>query len=304
MASDFTCNTTSSEIQSSVSIEVLTCTEDLHSRDNIQTPRTIEIMRATFVADRLNIIDINAKRRFLTSKHHGNRDRILADLHGIFANPDGGTAQELLRMSEFADLAVVTGGIYFSNVKKSWPETNETTLQGDGFVWFKPDRHKAGSVLSEQQGNFTTGGYLMIGTDNTTSLLRLNAATPFAALDEQRLVIQSNMILVADGKEDGNPDNHRNAVAALSAQRDGTLSLTVAAEPGKPSNGFGFTHKEFGEQLAKWGSQNAINLDGGPSAQFAVRQKNCTHNSESCVDDLVDHTDETNRMPQLFTVSK
>lgn len=80
----------------------------------------------------------------------------------------------------------------------------------------------------------------------------------------------------------------------------------VAAELGKPSKGYGLTHKEFGELLVDLGSRYAINLDGGPSAQFAIRKKNCQNvrSPELCTEDLIRHTDPKSPMPQVFSVSK
>lgn len=301
MNTSFTCSVVSAQDQGRAHIETLSC------RD---ATRAIEVARVSFPPAKLNVIDINAKRRFLAAKYHGNKAKILGALEGIFKNAGGGQAAQALTMPDLADVAVITGGIYFAGPLLNWPQTGEQTRQGDGFVWYKPDPKKMGHVLSEQLGNFISGGYLLIDFKGNGSLKRLSAgklqkdAADF--LKDYRLIIQSNLILVDNGKEDGNSDQARHALAALSVQQDGNLSLVVAAAPGKPSNGFGFSYKEFGELLVSWGSRYAINLDGGPSAQMAVRKAGCknTKNPEACVESLIHHSDETNRMPQLFSVSK
>lgn len=309
MASDFTCSVTSSRDQGPVHLEQLLCTEAVSSPSK-GVPRTIEVVRTTFPPEKLNVIDINAKRRFLVANHHGDKAKVLAELRGIFGNTDGGTAAEALAMPDFSDAVIVAGGIYFASALRHWPQTGEQTRQGDGFVWYQPDPNKQGSVLSEQQGNFTSGGYFLIDFAGKAALTRLNAGKPqksaAGSFNGYRLIVQSNIILVAGGREDGNADGSKNAVAALSAQQDGMLSLVVAAEPGKSSVGFGLTPREFGNLLVRWGSNYAINLDGGPSAQIAMRKKGC-HNTlkpKSCIDDLIHHSDATNRMPLLFSVSQ
>ena len=305
MASDFTCSVTSVRDQGAAHIEQLTCTE-VTSDSSLITPRNVEVARVIFPPEKLNLLDINARRRFLVSKNHGDKAQILSELQGIFRNTEGGKATEALAMSSLAEVAVVTGGIYFASSEhdRQWPQTGETTRQGDGFVWFKPDEKRQGFVLSEQQGNFTSGGYLLLDFKGNALLVRLGQMLP--PTDDYRLIAQSNIVLVANGQEDGNGDKTKNAVAALSAQQDGTLSLIVAAEPGKASNGFGLTQKEFGQLLVSLGSRYAINLDGGPSAQFAVRKEGCQNmqSSGTCVENLIHNSDETNRMPQLFSVSK
>ena len=254
------------------------------------------------------MIDINARRRVLVEKYHGNTAKILGNLRGFFKSAVGGTAVEVLSMPAFRDVAVVVGGVYFASPEndKSWPNIDEKTHQGDGLIWYKPDPKKKGHVLSEQQGNFTSGGYLSLDFQGRASLTRLrDMKLQDTPMDHYRIIVQSNLILVDNGQEDGNSNGSRNAVAALSTQSDGTLSLVVAAEQDKPSNGNGFTPKEFGDLLVKWGSKFAINLDGGPSTQFAVRGKNCKNkNPQSCIMDLIHHTDPTNPMSQVFSVSK
>lgn len=315
MADDFTCRVVLAQDQGAAHIETLSCTGSSDSG----AARVVEAARVTFPPEKLNLVDINAKRRFLVGKYHGDRSAIVAELRGSFRNPAGGRATEFLAMTDFADVAVVTGGIYFADTAhdRYWPQTGETIKQGDGFVWYQPDPNRQGEVLSEQQGNFVSGGYLLLTPKGQTSLIRLGDVGVLSStqlqtttgvlhdFDDYRLIVQSNIILVADGQEDGNQDVTPNAVAALSVQNDGTLSLVVAAEPGMPSTGYGLTHKEFGELLVHLGSRYAINLDGGPSAQFAVKKENCQNvqSPESCMDDLIHHTDPKNPMPQVFAVS-
>lgn len=316
VGTNFTCTVISTQNNGAAHVETLSC----KASTDTGTIRVIEVARVSFPPKKLNVVDINARRRFLVEKYHDDRKKILSELHGIFKKSDGGRAAEVLAMPDFSDVAVVTGGIYFADPTHDifWPQTNETTKQGDGLVWYAPDPRRQGNILSTQQGNFVSGGYMLLDHQGHASVIRLkNVAelndkkllTTTGAeykFDDYRLIVQSNVILVADGTEDGNQNETRNAVAALSVQQDGTLSLVVAAEPGQPSNGFGLTHKEFGELLAKWDSRYAINLDGGPSAQFAVRRQGCQYveSPELCVEDLIHHTDPTNPMPQTFTVSK
>ncbi len=307
MASDFKCSVTSARDRGSVHIEQLSCAE-LPSGSSKAEVRTVEVVRVTFPPEKLNLIDINAKRRFLVAKYHDDKTKILAELRGIFGNTDGGTATEALAMPDFKDIVAISGGIYFASPTRNWPQTGEKTRQGDGFVWYKPESNKKGYVLSEQMGNFTSGGYLLFDFQGHDSLVRSRQSPHLAAdsLAGYRLIVQSNIVLVANGSEDGNADQDRYAVAALSAQKDGKLSLVVAAEPGKSSVGSGLTYNEFGNLLVRWGGKNAINLDGGPSAQIAVRKENCqdTQNPQKCIANLIHHTDNTNRMPQLFAVLK
>lgn len=316
MADDFTCRVVSVQDQGAAHIEKLSCNLSLDS----DSTRVVEVARVTFSPEKLNVVDINARRRFLVGKHHGDKNKIVAELKDFFRSPVGGKATEVLAMSDFSDVAVVTGGIYFADSTHDiiWPQTGETTKQGDGFVWYRPDPNRQGHVLSEQQGNFVSGGYLLLNPKGQALLIRLRnverlsdtqlqtAAGEAYNFDDYRFIIQSNMVLVDNGIEDENQNTQRNAVAALSVQQDGKLSLVAAAEPGKPSNGFGLTHKEFGELLVELGSRYAINLDGGPSAQFAIRKENCQNvqSPELCIEDLIHHTDPTNPMPQVFLVSK
>lgn len=315
MADDFTCRVVSVQDQGAAHIETLSCAISSGSGAS----RVVEVARVTFPPENLNLVDINARRRFLVEKYHGDRSKIVAELRGFFKNPDGGRAMEVLAMPDFADVAVVTGGIYFADTAhdRYWPQTGETTKQGDGFVWYRPNPNKQGYVLSVQQGNFVSGGYLLFNPEGQVSLMRLGDVERFSDtqlktttaavynFDDYRLIVQSNIILVANGQEDGNQNVSQNAVAALSVQNDRTISLVVAAAPGKPSTGYGLTHKEFGELLVDLGSHYAINLDGGPSAQFAVRKEHCQNvqSPELCTEDLVRHTDPKNPMPLVFSVS-
>lgn len=305
MASHFTCSVTSAQTQGSVLIETLLCTKP--ASDGTNSVRIVEVARATFSPEKLNVIDINAKRRVLTNIYQGDRAKILSELSGIFKSTDGGTAAQALAMPDFSNSAVVVGGIYFASAANDfiWYQTGEKTKQADGFVWYKPDQKKEGHVLSTQHGNFTSGGYLRFDFEGHASIAREAPPATGDFLRAYRLIVQSNIVLVDNGQEYGNPDKKRQAVAALSAQRDGNVSLVVAAEPQKPSNGSGFTYKEFGEFLVDGGSLYAINLDGGPSVQFAKRKENCdSPENPSCIENLVHHTDVVNPMPQLFSVTK
>lgn len=152
MADDFTCRVISAQDQGAAHIETLSCAP---STDSGET-RIVEIVRVTFPPEKLNLVDINAKRRFLVGKYHGDRNKIAAGLRDFFKDPAGGKATDVLAMPDFADVAVVTGGIYFVDTAhdRYWPQTGETTKQADGFVWYQPDPNSQGYVLSEQQGNF------------------------------------------------------------------------------------------------------------------------------------------------------
>lgn len=316
MGADFKCRVISAQNRGAAHIEKLSCTE----LAGAGTARVVEVARVTFPPNNLNVVDINAKRRFLVAKYHGDRAKILGELRGIFKKTDGGKATEVLAMPDFSDVAVVSGGIYFAKPTHDiiWPQTGERTKQGDGFVWYAPDSSTVGNVLSKQQGNFFSGGYMLLDRQGRASLIRLQDVAELSDkrlltktgveynFIDYRLIVQSNVVLVANGTEDVNQDVTRNAVAALSVLQNGNLSLIVAAELGKRSVGFGFTLKEFGELLAGWGVRYAINLDGGPSAQFAVRKQNCQNvqKPELCVEDLIRHTDPKNPMPQVFSVSQ
>lgn len=296
MGTDFTCRVTAASDQGQLHFETLSCTESTGT----DTPRVVDVVSVSFPPEKLNVVDINAKRRFWAEKYQDDGSKIAAELKGPFKNPAGGRATDFLAMPDFAEAAVVTGGIYFADAAhdRSWPQTGETTKQADGFVWYKPDPKREGQCLSEPHGKFTSGGYLFVDSHGKSTLARVSSQpTPPTELDDYRLVVQSNIILVANGSEDANQNKSRHALAALSAQKDGALRLVVAAEPGKPSNGFGLTHQEFGDLLASQGSLHAINLDGGPSAQFAVRK-------DSVTEDLIHHTDPKNPMPQVFSVSR
>src|SRR3989338_6908832 len=111
MASDFTCSVTMVQDQGSIHIEQLRCVE----ASNVSvTRRTVEVARVTFPPEKLHLIDINAKRRFLIGKYHDDKEKIRSELRGIFSNIGGGRAVEALAMPDFQDVTVIVGGIYFT----------------------------------------------------------------------------------------------------------------------------------------------------------------------------------------------
>lgn len=310
MSDDFQCRVVSHSQTGVVEVEQQSCSE-IPVAGSTDAPRTIEVVQAIFPPEKLNVIDINAKRRYLIAQGF-DKNGIRTRLGGIFANPKGGTAEEALAMPDFSGSSVIAGGIYFANTLHDWPQTGEETRQGDGFVYFKPDPFKQGNVLSEEEGHFTSGGTLFVTPQGETRLVRKSQiemekkSPPDVDLNNYRLVVQSNLILVADGAEDHNRDDARSAVSALSVQKDGRLSLVVAYEPEKPTTGFGLTPQEFGRLLVDWGSVSAINLDGGPSVQFSVRKPGCNNPEKpaACIEDLVRRAEGEfpNPMPQLFSV--
>lgn len=111
-------------------------------------------------------------------------------------------------------------------------------------------------------------------------------------------MVQTNTILVANGKEDGCNDKIQANRAALAVNADGSASLVVAYGADHPQDSAeGPTLKEFGDILAAGGSISAVNLDGGPSVQMVLR----TQDGET---QNVIHRDSasTSAMPQLFIV--
>jgi len=257
--------------------------------DNTGQKHEIEVDRFICDPEKLNLVDINAMRS------------LRREMTGFLANPNGLTSDEILQTSGFSDTLVATGGIYFASVKKQWPNGTQTR-QGDGLVWYKPDPNREGRVLSENIGHFTSGGFLLVDQEGNGSIQRIAEwNTQQNNYDGYRMIVQSNVILVHDGKEDQNGNSDRDARTALSVQENGQVSVVVVHEKNKSKNGYGLTQKEFGDLLIALGSKEAINLDGGPSAQFAVRDPNCLAVGHKCVEQWVSAPDD---MPQLFTVSK
>jgi exopolysaccharide biosynthesis protein len=156
-------------------------------------------------------------------------------------------------------------------------------------------------LLSENIGQFTSGGFLLVDQKGNASIQRIAEWHAQQDYSAYRMIVQSNIILVHNGQEDQNSNFDRAARTALSIQKNGQLSVVVVHEKNKSKNGYGLTQKEFGDLLVALGSKEAINLDGGPSVQFAVRDPNCSADSSQCVEQWVPSPDD---MPQLFTVSK
>lgn len=257
-----------------------------------KTGQKHEIQVDRFVCDpiKLNLIDVNAMKELGRS------------MTGSLANPNGLTSDEVLQTKGFSDCIVATGGIYFASTKKNWPDGTQTR-QGDGLAWYKPDPNRQGRQLSENLGQFTSGGFLLIDQHGQGSLKRLGDWNVSSTMDYSayRMIVQSNVILVHNGQEDHNSDTDRAARTALAVQNNGDLSIVVAHEKNTPKNDYGLTQKEFGDLLIAMGSREAINLDGGPSAQFAVRDPNCSEGDGQCVEQWVPAPDD---MPQLFTVTQ
>lgn len=257
--------------------------------DNKGQKHEIEVDRFICDPKKLNLADINAMRS------------LGRNMTGSLADPNGLTSDELLQTNGFSDCLVATGGIYFASAKKQWLDGTQTR-QGDGLVWYKPDPNREGRLLSENIGNFASGGFLLVNQEGNGSVQRE------AQWNEQqndyngyRMIVQSNVILVHNGQEDQNGNFDRAARTALSIQKNGQLSVVVVHEKNKSKNGYGLTQREFGDLLVALGSKEAINLDGGPSAQFAFKDPNCSAESSGCVEQWVSNPDD---IPQLFTVSK
>ncbi|MBI1909658.1 MAG: phosphodiester glycosidase family protein [Deltaproteobacteria bacterium] len=274
--------------------------------DGDQPDKTVRFVQATFPLNTLSVFDMNIDRANTLSRLEKQFDveGFKALLTGrVAANPDGGTAVEVLK--ELPSAVLVVGGIYFAtdDERISWLG-GDRTRQADGFVFDN-------GALSYERGNFESGGYLLFDQQGVPSFVP-KKEFGFGDLNDKfcsqghceprekyRLVVQSNRVLVLDGHADENRDDVADFASALSANRDGSVSLTVAFEPGKEPNGSGPTPLEFAELLARHESRFAINLDGGPSTQLAFR-----HRSLGIPNDLVPRkAGSPNRMPQLFVVN-
>lgn len=209
-----------------------------------ETPREAHVVRATFHPSQLSVTD--------------NRDK---KLQGLFAAPEGARARDLMAAAQLQSARVIAGGIYFGNPS---PEAEDATRKPVGFVYFNPAGGE-GRVISEA-APFETGGFLFLDQTGQAKLVRRNAFAPAETdMPRYRLIIQSNLILVADGKEDQNKDTTHHPRSALAVNEDGALSLFAVKE--------NLGVKEFGDILVKMGVRHAINLDGGPSVQMVERQK-------------------------------
>lgn len=268
--------------------------------------RSVVIVEASFQASQLEVADINddpelqkeAARLLAQCQKHSTQcpsSLGLTALQGI-----------QLGTRAFADALLVSGGIYFSQKL-----TEHGTLQANGFVFFAPNP-KQGRILSYEIDPFRGGGFLAFGRNGNPTLFRRSEfpycfeKTPQTSCSKTldpghyRLIVESNVILVApkDGvpKEDENNNKIATSRFALSANSNGSVSLVVAYEAGKAMLSGGLTLREFGYLLVEGGSQFAINLDAGPSAQMEIRgQPSPVKRIEG---------DAVNTMPQLFVVKK
>lgn len=234
-------------------------------------PRDVHLVRATFQPAQLSIAD--------------NRN---VRLQGLFRDPLGLRASELIAAAEFQAARLVAGGVYFDNPN---PEVAGDRRKPVGFIYFHP-KNGEGRVISEV-APFESGGFLLFDqTGEATLVRRDHFFIAESDLPRYRLIVQSNLILVADGKEDQNKDTTHHPRAALAVNEDGSLSLFAAKQD--------LGVKEFGDLLVAMGVRHAINLDGGPSVQLVERQ------AKGKIKDWVgwEKPDFPFQMPLLFVVKE
>ncbi|MBX7147705.1 phosphodiester glycosidase family protein [bacterium] len=254
------------------------------------------VVSVTTTIDKLAVVDINAKRAYLKEKGFTGAE-LQGKLNGIFANPLGGSADEVLAMADFASAQVVAGGMYFG--EGGSPVARWT----DAFLFFKPGAQQ-GRVIAPTNDHYTSGGYLMFDMAGHASLIRKNdfkyeasshqvcQQAQCTSIEDYRLIVQSNVILVADGKEDKNPDPREATRSALVANIDGSVSIVATGTP--------ITLAQFGDLLVKMGALHAVNLDGGPSLQMAQRK------ADGTIEKLIGWSanKSPNKMPSLFIVNQ
>ena len=272
------------------------------------TERTVTILQATFAPKELEVVDIHKDSELLKALERK------ATPCGLKYCATGFKAAELFQIPGFSNADFIGGGIYFSAIPRTdaMASFNLETPQGAGFVFYNP-KQNGGAVLSHDVDRFTMGGYLTFAHSGKANLLRKKefhvneeekafcSDTLCEPLNQYRLVVQSNLVLVADGIEDQNNDKVLAARAALSADANGYISYVIAYEPNQNTLGRGVTLKEFGDLLVELGSQFAVNLDGGPSVQMALKGIN----KAPPVDAVKRNPKEkANPMPQFFVVRK
>lgn len=201
----------------------------------------------------------------------------------IFENPQGTTAHQVLKSGLYPEALAVAGGIYYF-------ENGPESKAADAFLYYHPTEKNSGVLISPVNDDYLSGGYLMIDFGGVVTLVRKDdfeydeediensndddsitdqiclAANPFCfSLNDYRLIVQSNVILVADGQEDHNKEVESEAAprSALVAYADGLMGLVSVEED--------ITLAQFGDLLVLMGAWQAINLDGGPSLQLAEK---------------------------------
>lgn len=78
----------------------------------------VSVASVTTTIDKLQVVDVHAKSAYLEGKGHTGAD-LQSRLTGIFADPLGATADEVLEMNgpdDFASAQVVAGGIYYGEL--------------------------------------------------------------------------------------------------------------------------------------------------------------------------------------------
>ncbi len=268
------------------------------------TPLEVDIVSVTFQPEQLYVVDINAKRKYLEDKGITG-DAAQRQLSGIFANPLGGRADEVLAMPDFDSACVVSGGLLFDKKIVDGVETSVT----EPFLFFKPDQAN-GRVIAPPKYDYGSGGFLAIPVQGVTKLIRLRdfkwdeAAAQICerddceSLTDYRLIVQSKPVLVSYDHQNKKALNDGGLKltditprTALVANVDGSLSIVCTDDA--------ITLDAFADTLLGMGGvMYALNLDGGPSTQLVVRQKSGTVKLAG-----YDNNELPGRMPSLLIVT-
>lgn len=174
-------------------------------------------------------------------------------------------------------------------------EKFDLAVNGDYFVVVRPGAKDAEGQAAQQvfrtgvpstvRGPAVTDGTtwattrparpaLVIRRDGTAAVQEIGTPSPDVAQ-----AIAGNVMLVVDGKplyQDEPPENFtkgnrmRHPRTAVGVDRTGTV-LYIAVIDGRSKESAGMNHKELAKAMADLGAYNAVNLDGGGSSTFALR---------------------------------